>query len=136
MHSFYGIKKTVTEKVTDLPANLSERRVFLQITQSGKTDKPPTDVKLFEQQKDGGFTVTIWTKAEFPGLFDKLDRAIIQNKGESCVGEAMRKVLTDKLGDGKLATPLVAPTSTKDAFGPSVQDASDDFVKTIVIFGC
>jgi hypothetical protein len=136
VHSFYGSKEIVTEKVATLPIDLSERRVFLQITQSGRTGGGMTDVKLFEWQKDGSFAVTQWTKGTAPDLFDKLDNAIIKNKGTNCVGEAMKEVLTKNLGTGKPATPLAAPTSTRDAFGPSVQDASGDFFKTIIIFGC
>src|SRR3954451_15403343 len=58
VHIFYGSKEIVTEKVANLPNDLSARRVFLQITQSGKTDSPPIAVKLFEQQKDGSFAIT------------------------------------------------------------------------------
>jgi hypothetical protein len=136
VHSFYGKKETVTEKVANLPVNFPERRVFLQITQSGRTDGANTAVKLFEQQKDGSFTVTEWTKAKAPSLFDEIDGSIIKNKGKNCVGEAIKAVLTKKLGTGKPSTPLAAPTSPKDAFGPSVQDASGDFIKSVIIFGC
>lgn len=136
VHSFYGSKETVAKKVSDLPENLSERRVFLQITQSGRTDGDDTAVKLFEQQKDGSFTVTEWTKVKAPGLFDEVDDAIIKNKGKNCVGEATKAVLTKKLGPGKPAASLKAPVSPKDAFAPSVQDASGDFIKSTVFFTC
>lgn len=136
VHTFYGTKEIVTEKVAKMPADLSERRVFLQITQSGREDGAKTDVKIFEKQKDGSFGITQWTKVTGRDLFDKLDDAIIKNKGKNCVGDAMKDVLTKTLGTGKTVTPLTPPTSPKDAFGPSVQDASGDFFKTIVIFGC
>ncbi len=135
-HTFYGTKATVTEKVAKMPADLSERRVFLQVTQRPREAGAKTDVKLFEKQQDGGFAVTQWKKATGRDLFDKLDDAIIKNKGENCVGEAMKDVLTKTLGKGTPLTPLAPPTSTKDAFGPWVQDTSGDFVKTVVIFGC
>jgi hypothetical protein len=137
VHTFYGSKEVLTEKIANMPGDLSERRVFLQLTQSGRKDgaMTMTDVKLFEE-KDGGFAITQWTKAAAPDVFDKLDHAIIKNKGEKCVGEAMKDVLTKTLGTGKLLTPLTRPSSNKDAFGPSVQDASGDFIKSIVIFGC
>jgi hypothetical protein len=136
VHTFYGSKEIVAEKVAKMPVDLSERRVFLQVTQSGREHGAKTDVKVFEKQKDGSFGVTEWTKATARDLFDKLDDAIIKNKGKNCVGEAMKDVLTKTLGKGKPVTPLAAPSSPKDAFGPSVQDASGDFMKTIVIFGC
>jgi hypothetical protein len=91
---------------------------------------------MFEKQDDGRFAITQWTKATTRDLFDKLDHAIIKNKGTNCVGKAMEAVLTKTLGKGKPVTPLTPPTSPKDAFGPSVQDSSGDFIKTIIIFGC
>jgi len=45
-------------------------------------------------------------------------------------------VLTKRLGPGKPGATIAAPGSPKDAFGPSVQDASGDFIKSLVIFGC
>lgn len=48
----------------------------------------------------------------------------------------MKDVLTKTLGKGEPLTPLAPPTSTKDAFGPSVQDATGDFMDTVIIFGC
>lgn len=138
VHTFYGTKEIVAEKIDKMPGDLSERRVFLQVTQSGRKEgaMTTTDVKLFEGQKDGSLAITQWTKATAPDLLDKLDHAIIKNKGTNCVGEAMKEVLTKNIGTGKLLTPLAAPTSYKNAFGPSVQDASGDFLKTIIIFGC
>lgn len=138
VHTFYGSKEIVGEKVADLPANLSERRVFLQVTQGGRKNGAltATEVKLFVAKEGGGFTVTKWKKDQAPSLLDELDRAIVKNKGEKCVGDAMEKVLKDKFGSGEMVTPLVAPMSPKDAFGPSVRDASGDFLKTAIIFGC
>src|SRR4051794_3410408 len=58
VHTYYGTRKTLTEKVSQMPFDLSERRVFLQATQRGKTDSALTDVKLFERQKDGSLAIT------------------------------------------------------------------------------
>src|SRR5438128_663712 len=82
LFGFYGTKEIVAERVANVPMNPSERRLFLQITQSGRTDDAKTDVKLFEKQKDGSFTVTRWTNAKAQGLFDTIERAIIDNKGK------------------------------------------------------
>jgi hypothetical protein len=136
VHTFYGSKEIVAEKIDKMPEDLSDRRVFLQTTQSGRADGVKTDVKMFEKQDDGSFVIKQWTKATARDLFDKLDNAIIKNKGTNCVGKAMEAVLTKMLGKGKSVTPLSPPTSPKDAFGPSVQDASGDFIRTIIIFGC
>lgn len=136
LFGFYGTKEIVAERVANVPMNPSERRLFLQITQSGRTDGANTDVKLFEKQKDGSFTVTKWTKLKAQGLFDKIERAIIDNKGKHCVGEACKAVLVEELGPGETGESLEGSASPKEAFRPSVQDASGDFVKSIIIFAC
>lgn len=138
LYGFYGTKKIVAEGVANVPMNFSERRQFLQITQSGRTDDAKTDVKLFEKQTDGSFTVTEWTDAKAQGLFDTIERAIIENKGYHCVGEKCKAALVEKLGPGKPAPPLKAGASPKEAFTPSVQwdTISDDFGKSMVILTC
>lgn len=81
VHTFYGSKDTVKEKVVHMPADLSKRRVFLQITQSPREGSAKTDVKLFEKREDDSFGITQWTKVTGRDLFDKLDDAIIKSKG-------------------------------------------------------
>lgn len=136
LYGFYGTKKIVAERVANLPVNLSERRAFLQITESGRKSGAKIEVKLFERQQDGRIAVTKWTKAKAPGLFDAIDRAIFENKGKRCVGEAVKAVLIKVLGPGKSVAPLAPATSPKDAFAPSVQDASGDFAKSVIILNC
>jgi len=138
LYGFYGTKEIVTKGVATVPMNFSERRQFLQITQSGRTDGAKTDVKLFEKQEDGSFTVTEWTNAKAQGLFDTIERAIIDNKGYHCVGEKCKALLVEKLGPGTLAPPLKAGASPEEAFTPSVQwnTSKDEFGKSIVILTC
>jgi hypothetical protein len=134
-HGFFGTKEVVTERVATLPVNLSERRVFLQVTQSSGTNAK-TDVKLFEKKEDGGYAVTQWMKGADSKLMDKIDGAIITNKGKECVGEVTRKLLEAKLGPGKTVESLAAPALPKDAFSSSVQGASGDCIKSTVIILC
>jgi hypothetical protein len=136
LYGFYGTKEIVAERVANVPMKLSERRQFLQITQSGRTDGAKTDVKLFEKQEDGSFKVTEWKNVKAPRLFDSIERAIIENKGMHCVGDACKKVLDKILGPGEPAKPLEAGASPKDAFTPSVDDISGDFGKSMIIFTC
>lgn len=136
LYGFYGTKQIVADRVANVPMKLSERRQFLQITQSGRTDST-ADVKLFEKQEDGSFTVTEWKNVKAAGLFDTLERAIIDNKGYHCVGVACKDVLGKILGPGEDAGRLKADASPKEAFTPSVQDfISDDFGKSMLIFTC
>jgi hypothetical protein len=140
LYGFYGTKEIVRKRVASVPMKLSDRRQFLQITQGGRTEGGKADVKLFEKQNDGSFTVTEWKNAKTPGLFDKIERAIIDNKGYHCVGVACKDVLGKILGRGEDAGRLKADASPEDAFTPSVQaylsDLSDDFGKSMLIFTC
>jgi len=133
LFSFYGTKDIVTHHVANLPVNLSERRIFLQITQGAKTD-----VRIFERQNDGGYTVTQWSNANASDLFAKIDKAIVHNKGENCVGEAVKNLLRP-LGHGKSGVSLSAPVSPEEAFGPSIKDTAEgpeDFIRGTVIILC
>jgi len=136
LFGFYGTKEIVAERVANVPMKPSERRLFLQITKSGRTDGGEADVKLFEKQKDGRFTVTEWPKAKAQGLFDTIEKAIIDNKGKHCVGEACKHELSKLLGPGEPAPTLKADASPKEAFTSSVQSISDDFGSSMIIFAC
>jgi len=132
LYSFYGAKDTIVEKFANIPAKLSERRVFLQVTQGDSS----ADVKLYEQQKDGTFTVTEWTTKPTSRLLAKIDEAIIANKGVNCVGEQVKDVLAQELKEGKVSNGVAAPASPKAAFAHSVNQASGAFIKSIVIILC
>ena len=132
LYSFYGEKTVIVEKLAKIPAELSERRVFLQVTQGDSS----ADVKLYEQQKDGTFTVTDWTTRQTSRLLADIDRAIIDNKGVNCVGEQVKGVLAKELGEGKVSTKVPAPASSEASFAHSVKEASGEFVKSVVIILC
>ena len=131
LFSYYGTKDMVAHNMSHLPVNLSERRVFLQITKAANTD-----IRLFELQPDGSFKITEWSKADASRLLCEIDSALIKNKGENCAGEAVKHLLPSS---GKPAGSLPATVSPEDAFVPAVQkasDKSDDFVNGIVIILC
>ena len=137
LYSFYGAKDTIVEKLAQIPAKLSERRVFLQVTQGVSK----TDVKRWVREDDGIFTVTEWTR-EQPSrlhpddpLLNAIDKEIVDNKGVHCVGEQVQSVL-GTLGKGTIAEKVPAPVSPKAAFAHSVNEASGDFIKTTIIILC
>ena len=132
LYGFYGKKQTVIDKLAQIPTPISEHRIVVQITQGDATG----DVRLFEQQKDGTFTVTQWATRQSSDILAGIDKTIMDNKGRDCVGAAIKDLLTEKLGQGKALEPLAAPGSSKDAFSPSIQSASGDFIKTVIFFGC
>ena len=131
-YNFYGAKDTVVGKLANIPAKLSERRVFLQVTQGDSS----ADVKLYEQQKDGTFTVTEWAPKRTSRLLTKIDNEIIANKGVNCVGEQVKAVLGKELHDGKVSNAVAAPASPQAAFSHAVKEASGEFIKTTVIILC
>jgi hypothetical protein len=132
LYSFYGHKKIIAEKLAKIPTKLSERRVFLQVTQGDVS----AEVKLFEQQKDGTFTVTEWTAKQTASLLADIDKAMITNKGVNCVGEQIKTILNNQLKEGKVSTSVAVPESPQAAFAPHVEKVSGEFVKTTIIIGC
>jgi hypothetical protein len=134
LYSFYGAKDVIAEKLANIPAKLSERRVFLQVTQGDSR----ADVKLYERQKDGTFTVTEWASSSLLAdiLLADIDRAIVTNKGVNCVGEQVKAVLAKVLGEGKVSKAVPAPASPEAAFAHSVKEASGEFIKSTAIILC
>ena len=132
LYTFYGKKETIVEKLANIQANLSERRVFVQVTQGDSS----ADVKLYEQQENGTFTVTEWHPKETSRLLADIDKAIVANKGVNCVGEQVKGVLGKELKEGKVVNGVAAPGSPEAAFSHSVKEAVGDFIKTTAIILC
>jgi hypothetical protein len=133
VYTVYGDKKDmIVQKLANIPAKLSERRVFLQVTQGDASAK----VTLYEQQNDGTFTVTEWTPKQTSKLVADIDREIVANKGEHCVGEQVKTVLRQKLGKGKISNGVAVPDSPQTVFAPSVEQASGEYIKSTLIILC
>jgi len=132
VYSFYGAKENVAEKVSRLPLKLSEHRVFVQITQG----EAWAQVKMFELQKDGTFTVTEWEGKDTSRLACDIDKAIMANKGVNCVGEQMKAAIVKALNKGKVSNSVAAPETPAAAFGHSIKAAKGDFIKSEVIVAC
>jgi hypothetical protein len=132
VYSFYGAKENVAEKISRLPLKLSEHRVFVQITQG----EAWAQVKMFELQKDGTFTVTEWEGKDTSRLACDIDKAIMANKGVNCVGEQMKAAIVKALGKGKVSHSVSAPETPAAAFGHSIKAAKGDFIKSAVIVAC
>jgi len=132
VYSFYGAKEDVAEKVSSLPLKLSEHRVFVQITQG----EAWAQVKMFELQKDGTFTVTEWDGKDTFRLACDIDKAIVANKGVNCVGEQMKAAIVKALGKGKFSHSVAPPETPAAAFSHSIKAAKGDFIKSEVIVAC
>jgi hypothetical protein len=133
-YRLYGAKDSIIEKLANIPAKFSERRVFVEITQGDSSAR----VKLYERQQDGKFTVTEWAPQETSRLVAKIDEAIIANKGVNCVGEQMKGVLNKELeGVHSDVTPGVSPpASPQAAFAHPIKDTSGKFMVCSIFFGC
>lgn len=132
IYSFYGAKENITEKVSRLPLKLSEHRVFVQITQG----EAWAQVKMFELQKDGTFTVTEWEGKDTFRLACDIDKAIVANKGVNCVGEQMKAAIAKALGKGKVSRSVAAPETPAAAFAHSIKAAKGIFIKSEIIVAC
>jgi hypothetical protein len=134
LYGFCGPKASVLLKVAAVPADIVQRRVFLQITQGTSGG----EVKLYVRQQDDTFTVTTWSIAQTSALLAEIDRTMFDNKGVNCVGEQVTTVLDRKLGKekGKVTSGVAAPETPAAAFSHSVKDASGDFTRTIIVVLC
>jgi hypothetical protein len=134
LYTFYGHKDVVLEKLSKVQANLSDRRVFVQVTESERG----TDAKLFVREKNGSFTVTQWMKKKPGGsLTCKIDQAITHNKGINCVGEqVIHTVLKKELESGKETHDVAAPASPEAAFSHSIKEATGEYIKTTIVILC
>jgi hypothetical protein len=106
--------------------------VFVQITQG----EAWAQVKMFELQKDGTFTVTEWEGKDTSRLACDIDKAIMANKGVNCVGEQMKAAIVKALNKGKVSDSVAAPETPAAAFGHSIKAAKGDFIKCAVIVAC
>jgi hypothetical protein len=136
LYTFYGDKNTIVKQLAKIPANLSERRMFLQITQGVSR----TDVELYEQQDNGKFKKTNWnTQKTTFALVSKIDHTIIANAGEHCVGAQIKALLNTELGVKPDTTPVPVENSPQAAFDDSVLNipgTPTDFIKTTLIILC
>ena len=133
LYSFYGEKAQILKKLANISTTkLADRRVFLQVTQGDSS----ADVKLYERQKDGTFTVTEWTAKQTSRLLADIDKQIVANKGVNCVGEQVKGVLAKQLKAGKVSEKVPAPETLKAAFAHQVNEAKGEFIKTIVFLLC
>jgi hypothetical protein len=132
LYSFYGAKDTIVEKLAQIPTKLSERRVFLQVTQGDSG----VNIRLYEKQRDGTYKLTEWTKEQTPHLIAEIDKAICDNQGVNCVGEQVKSVLAEELKEGEVTEKVIAPVSPEAAFKHSVMNASGKFIKTTIVILC
>jgi hypothetical protein len=131
-YTFYGEKDPIVGKLSNLPIKLSDHRKFLHVTQG----KSRADVKFYEQEENGKFTVTEWTPKQTAVLLATIDHAIVVNKGEDCVGKQVKDVLRRLLKDGKTSSGVDVPDSLYEALGPPVEQASGEFLKSVLIILC
>jgi hypothetical protein len=132
LYTFYGAKGKIGAKLDKVPADLSERRVFVQVTQGDKK----AEVKLFERQTDSdNVRVTVWARQRTPNLLADIDQAIMANQAKECIGAVVKNYLVERLGKGKMSH-IDDPPSPKDAFSPSVDETQGDFVETTIILLC
>ncbi len=132
IYRFCGARESMIERVSNLPPEIVQRRVFAQITQGDSG----AEIKLYERQASGSFKVTFWHKDETSDLMTAADRAIVTNKGVNCVGEQVKDVLLKELGQGTAKENVPAPATPAAAFVHSLKEAKGQYIQTIIIVLC
>jgi hypothetical protein len=106
--------------------------MFLQVTQG----KSSANVKFYEQEDSGKFTVTEWTPKQTAALLAKIDHAIVVNEGVDCVGKQVKDILHKELKEGKTSNGVEVSDSPQLAFGPSIGLVSGPFLESVEIILC
>jgi hypothetical protein len=132
LYGFCGGKAAMIEKIASLPVQLSQRRVFVQITQGSSSG----EVKLYERKENNKFTVTKWKSEETFKLLPKIDKSVFENKGVNCVGEQVIALLRKELKKPTEVTQDVEVPSPAAAFSDSVQSTIGEPVRTTVWILC
>ncbi|GAA1218374.1 hypothetical protein GCM10009578_071160 [Streptomyces rhizosphaericus] len=115
VHDFYGDPEAILHKMDGLDMELSDRRIFVLLTESAGQ----AQVRFFERAEDGQYTVSTWSGDSLDGLGGSLADTILANRGIHCVGEQTRAVLAP-LGMQVQGT-VPAPASHRAAFAHTVR---------------
>lgn len=132
IHTFYGKRADILEKLRTFPGNLSERRMFMDITETG----PSATVKFYERQENGRYKTWTLKTSDASSVVHKIDRTIVKNKGEACVGEECRKLFRKELEGAKPEENVQVPESPADAFGGALGNDPEKFVRITIILLC
>ncbi|MGP8199769.1 MAG: hypothetical protein ACLQU4_09745 [Limisphaerales bacterium] len=133
VYTFYGAKANIVENISHIPVTLSERRVFVQITEDSSG---VAEVKFYEKESGDTYTVRQWRTKDVAALLAEIDNAIFENKGVNCVGEQVKAILKRHLENETILTAVPAPESPKAAFTHSVNEATGDFIRTTIMVLC
>jgi hypothetical protein len=131
LYGFCGTKEGIIKKIASLPVQLSDRRVFVQLTQGDSGG----EVKLFERQDNGTFKVTTWSTPETSMLLAEIDKTMFDNKGVNCVGEEVKNVLEANLKNPTV-TEVAGFNTPAAAFTDSVEKAGGKSVRTLMEILC
>lgn len=113
--TFYGDQEAVLRKMEKFEMNLSGRRVFIFILESAGS----SELSFFERATPDTYSVYRWRGRPQRDLVEKLNEAIIRNKGVNCVGEQSKAILKTLPGLEE-QRDIPAPASARAAFGHQI----------------
>ncbi len=130
LYSFYGSKETIHGRLAAIKDRLTDRRLFLQLNQG----KEGGEVDLFERQEDGSLAVTSWKVEKTADLLALIDQMILKNHGEKCVGDAVKKMLAEKIRSKPEESKMTG--SIEAALDKSLDKLAGAFSRVCVVVLC
>ncbi|MFE7129658.1 hypothetical protein ACFVIM_02235 [Streptomyces sp. NPDC057638] len=115
VHDFYGDPEAILNKMDGLDMDLSNRRIFVLLTESESS----AEIRFFEQAEEGSYKVSTWSGGSLDGMGGRISEVILANKGVMCVGEQTRATLAP-LGMTSQGT-VPAPANHRAAFAHTVR---------------
>jgi hypothetical protein len=118
---FYGDSTTILNKIDNHDLRLGDRRVYFLLVESATS----AEVRFFERVSDELVAVFSWSGTTAGDLKSRINEAILANRGINCIGEQLKKLISDRL-EVRLEGTVPAPVSPRAAFAHTIRNNDSD----------
>lgn len=133
-HTFFGSPETVLANLSNLPADLVRRRVYMLMIQGDNRAEARVYERFNIEDTEG--TVAAWEEDRISDLITTVTDVLVTNRGVHCPGEQVKATLE---GDREfeISGPEEAPRTAAEAFAPAMTAYQNDkFVQATVMVLC
>jgi hypothetical protein len=129
--TFYGDGATVLKKLDNFEMQLPARRVYMFMLESAGA----AELALYEKTDADTTKVSKWQGTSIADLRERLSSGLLENRGIACVGEQTKSLVQVKLSPKNLGT-IPAPVSARAAFGHTIKEYGDNYIRVTVFLLC
>ena len=129
--SFYGDSATVLKKLDNFEMQLPKRRVYMFMLEAAGS----AELALYEKTDANTTKVSKWQGTSIADLRERISSGLLENRGIACVGEQTKSLVQAKLSPKNLGT-IPAPVSARAAFGHTIKEYGDNYIRVTVFLLC